>query len=284
MLANLSVQFPAFLGVSASGISQTLFPLPPPLGDRSNIKGMAELPSAKADPLPFAGTLQPHTGREPDISDNPVGPGEYVSFVAHFSHKNNPSHYLFTIYVATLFQHVCIFYSSLCSMVYGGILYMFANFPLSSSLVANAWSSPRSIDDSSDSSTTTPRPQDTHVHTIGPQTLSQRPTLPAYSFGFGGPSLDVHKYPEEHFEAQMYPGPGKYGTGHSSKGHQYSSKRSNPPSCSFGTGIRDPHSPLRKASQTVPGAANTIKPHVDMGAAPGDYGAGPESIGFQTLR
>ena len=117
MLANLSVQFPAFLGVSASGISQTLFPLPPPLGDRSNIKGMAELPSAKADPLPFAGTLQPHTGREPDISDNPVGPGEYVSFVAHFSHKNNPSHYLFTIYVATLFQHVCIFYSSLCSMV-----------------------------------------------------------------------------------------------------------------------------------------------------------------------
>jgi hypothetical protein len=114
--------------------------------------------------------------------------------------------------------------------------------------------------------------------------LSQRPTLPAYSFGFGGPSPDVHKYPEEHFEAQMYPGPGKYGTGHSSIGHQYSSKRSNPPSCSFGTGIRDPHSPLRKASQTVPGAANTIKPHVDMGAAPGDYGAGPESIGFQTLR
>lgn len=33
----------------------------------------------------------------------------------------------------------------------------------------------------------------------------------------------------------------------------------------------------------MPGAANTIKPYHSIGAAPGDYGAGPESIGFQTL-
>ena len=80
---------------------------------------MAELPSAKADPLPFAGNLQPHTGREPDISDNPVGPGEYVSFVAYFSHKTSPV----TIYLpftSLLFSNTSIFFiplSVLWSMV-----------------------------------------------------------------------------------------------------------------------------------------------------------------------
>ena len=79
----------------------------------------------------------------------------------------------------------------------------------------------------------------------------------------------------------MYPGP-KY-SAHSSVGYQYSSKRSNTARFSFGTGIRDPQSPLRGAYETVPGAANVIKPMINSGAGPGEYGAGPESIGFQTL-
>ena len=42
-----------------------------------------DLPASSAksgdDPPRFAGDLQPHTGREPDVQDAAVGPGAYVS-------------------------------------------------------------------------------------------------------------------------------------------------------------------------------------------------------------
>jgi hypothetical protein len=50
---------------------------------------MAQLPSASAEPPAFQGPLQPHTGREPDLIDNPVGPGEYVSIRIIFFFFNN---------------------------------------------------------------------------------------------------------------------------------------------------------------------------------------------------
>lgn len=126
--------------------------------------------------------------------------------------------------------------------------------------------------------------QDINPHTVGAQTLSNRRTLPSYSFGFGGPSPDAKKYPDELIATAQYPGPGSYPKSVvASIGRQAQSTKSNTFQFSFGTGIRDPQSPLRSMADTVPGAANTIKPVVNMGAAPGDYGRGPESIGKQYL-
>ena len=83
----------------------------------------------------------------------------------------------------------------------------------------------------------------------------------------------------------MFPGPGAYtGALVSSIGNQFLSTRTNV--ChgnSFGTGIRNPNDPLRSPKDSVPGAANVIKAAIKGGAGPGEYGAGPESIGFQTL-
>ena len=129
-----------------------------------------------------------------------------------------------------------------------------------------------------------PGEYDINQHTVGPQTLSHRPSLPAYSFGFGGPSLAAKKYPDVHRDTAKFPGPGAYPKAIvPSVGRQAQSTRSNTFRFSFGTGIRDPQSPLRSMADTVPGAANTIKPMIKMGAAPGDYGRGPESIGAQYL-
>lgn len=115
--------------------------------------------------------------------------------------------------------------------------------------------------------------------------MSQRPNLPSWSFSHsGGPSLEHQKYPKDHIEVALFPGPGAYGNvGSGCVGHQYESKRSNTAKFSFGTGIRDPFSPLRSADQSVAGAANMIKPIKKGGAGPGEYGSGPSSIGFQTL-
>jgi hypothetical protein len=130
-----------------------------------------------------------------------------------------------------------------------------------------------------------PGEYDVRGDTCGPQTLSQRPTMPAYSFGVGGPSLVHRKYPKERAEVALFPGPGGYpGAVVSSVGQQFlSTRKTLGQSNSFGTGIRDPTSPLRSARDTVPGAANVVKPLIKSGPAPGDYGCGPESIGAQTL-
>ena len=69
--------------------------------------------------MPFAGNLQPHTGREPDISDNPVGPGEYVSFVAYFSHKTQ-SH---SIYYLRLYSFPTRLYFLFLSVLWSMVVY-----------------------------------------------------------------------------------------------------------------------------------------------------------------
>lgn len=126
---------------------------------------------------------------------------------------------------------------------------------------------------------------DVRVDTVGPQILSQRKSMPAHAFAFGRPSTHFKKYPDETMEASMFPGPGQYsGAAVSSIGEQFlSTYKTLGQSNSFGTGIRDPMSPLRSAKDTVPGAANVIKPLIKSGPAPGDYGNGPESIGAQLL-
>ena len=129
-----------------------------------------------------------------------------------------------------------------------------------------------------------PGDYDVKIDTVGPQTLSQHKTMPAFSFGVGGP-LCTTKNIQMSTERSRFPGPGNYpGAVVSSVGNQFlSTRKTLGQSNSFGTGIRDPTSPLRSAKDTVPGAANVVKPLIKSGPAPGDYGRGPESIGNQTL-
>ena len=114
------------------------------------------------------------------------------------------------------------------------------------------------------------------IDTVGPQTLSPQDDACSL-FGVGGPALHHKKYPNEHREVALFPGPGNYpGAVVSSVGNQFlSTRKTLGQSNSFGTGIRDPTSPLRSAKDTVPGAANVVKPLIKSGPAPGDYGRGP---------